>query len=212
MPAAIKIEFDVSKVAAQLELVQGTMNKLEPLMSGMAEALRPTAAAAGQLAPQPGSPGFSPLFGARKKRRRLAKQMVVATRLYPRNKVIVGVAGPRYARKGGANHGHLVEFGHRIASGRTRKGEARRELKREQKAGWTNELVYSERLKTLVYKHGAPHRNTIGARIVPSAGVVAPKPFLAPAVTRTRGAAQGHFESSVSRFINEALKAVKGDG
>lgn len=49
-----------------------------------------------------------------------------------------------------ANYAHLIEYGHRIAAGGT--------LTRIQRPGWTPELVWSKRLKTLVFKHGAPKR------------------------------------------------------
>lgn len=208
MGARISIKFDVSDVAAKLSLVQSTMGRIDALTRGMEDALRPVAAAAGRIAPQPGSSGYTTRYGKRAKRPHLKDQMIVASRLYPRKKVIVGVAGPRYAKRNGANFAHNVEDGHRIAGGHG-KG---RQLRVMQKAGWTNELVWSKRLRTMVYKHGAPRRNRMGATIVQSAGNVAPRPFLEPAADQNKATAQNVFTNAVGRFVDEALAPMKTNG
>ena len=68
------------------------------------------------------------------------------------------VVGPQRAFKGKqvgrdpANYAHLIEYGHRIAA------HGSGTLKPIQKPGWTPELVWSKKLQTMVFKHGAPRR------------------------------------------------------
>jgi len=51
-----------------------------------------------------------------------------------------------------ANYAHLIEYGHRIGA------HGSGTLKPIQKPGWTPELVWSKKLQTMVFKHGAPRR------------------------------------------------------
>lgn len=201
--ATVRIEFDLAPIAEKLKLCQTAISKLDTLAKSMEAALKPTADMAGRFVQQPGFPGYTPRQGARKTKPKLFQQMRVTSRIYPRKKVIVGVAGPKWPQ--GA-HGQLVELGHRIASG-SGKG---RQLKVQQAKGWTNELVWSTKLRTMIYKHGAPKRNKIGARIVASGGFVQPKPFLAPATEATKGSAQAKFEEAVGKFVDDACKVMNG--
>ena len=78
---------------------------------------------------------------------------------------------------------HLVLFGHRIATGGT--------LIRKQREGWTPELVWSTKHRTMVFKHGAPKRTARSKRTGVAGGgtskrYVAGKNFLLIAAMRTR--------------------------
>ena len=57
-----------------------------------------------RLCPKPGYPGDDPT------KKPLNKTITTVWRQY--GSTVMTVTGPRYAKKDGGNHGHLVEFGH----------------------------------------------------------------------------------------------------
>lgn len=103
-----------------------------------------------------------------------------------------------------ANYAHLIEYGHRVATGGV--------LERIQKPGWTPELVWNTRLKTMVYKHGAPKRNSPSARIGKQTGYVKAQPFMRPAWDAGRRQAERTIVEEVRAGIKRitAKYAVKG--
>jgi hypothetical protein len=187
MAASVRIEFDLEPIRVKLDLVAGAMSKLETLGSAMKAALQPTAKAASSLVSQEGMSDYTPRRGKRAGKPKLKDQMRATSRIYPRRKVIVGVAGPQYKRIGGGNHGHLVEFGHRVVTG----GSVARVGK------WASKGVASARSVARTGK----------GRV---AGQVAGKPFLEPAAERTKASAQAHFEGAVGKFVDAALRAMNG--
>jgi hypothetical protein len=184
MAASVRIEFDLEPIRAKLDLVAGAMGKLETLGSAMKAALQPTAKAASSLVSQDGMSDYTPRRGKRAGKPKLKDQMRATSRIYPRRKVIVGVAGPQYPR---GSHGHLVERGHRIAVG----GSMARVGKFAAKG-----IAAARRVD-----------RTGKGRV---AGQVAGKPFLEPAAERTKASAQAHFEGAVGKFVDAALRAMHG--
>jgi hypothetical protein len=184
MAASVKIEFDLAPIKAKLDLTEGALKKLEVLRDAMKAALQPTAKAASSLVSQEGMSDYTPRRGKRAGKPKLKDQMRATSRIYPRRKVIVGVAGPQYPK--GA-HGHLVERGHRVVAG----GSVTRIGK------FAHKIVSDAKRVARTGK----------GRVV---GQVAGKPFLEPAADRTKASAQAHFEGAVAKFVDAALRAMNG--
>lgn len=189
----VGITFNLQPIEAALAAGIEAAKKMEALNAGMRYALRPIQQAAAKKARQPGMAWYNkPRPGsARAARKRLFEQIIIQTRPYYESKKVLGLVGPAYSPfGGGANHGHLVEHGHRVS----RAGTLRR--------------IGANKAKR-------PPRSKLGAAFDGSgsaSGRARAFPFLEPAVAQTRVDVQRRFESSVVKYINKALAGVGRNG
>lgn len=189
----VGITFNLQPIQDALAAGLDAAKKMEALNAGMRYALRPIQQAASKKARQPGMAWYNmPRPGsARAARKRLFEQIIIQTRPYYEAKKVLGLVGPRYSPfGGGANHGHLVEHGHRVA----RAGTLVRVGKNREKR---------------------PPRSKLGAAFDGRGRVVGHArafPFLAPAVAQTRIDVQRRFETSVVKYIDKALAGVGRNG
>ena len=189
----VGVLFDLRPIADALDSAITNGRKMEILASGVRDALRPVQREASRKARQPGMAWYEkPRPGSpRAARKRLFEQIIIQARPYYESKKVLGLVGPRYSPfGGGANHGHLVEHGHRVANKGTLRRSGRNASKR-------------------------PPRSKLGQPFAGNAAVIGQArafPFLAPAVESTRLDVQRRFEKSVLRYINKALEKVGRNG
>lgn len=189
----VGITFDLRPIQDALSAGLDAAKKMEALNAGMRYALRPIQQAAAKKARQPGMAWYDmPRPGsARAARKRLFEQIIIQTRPYYESKKVLGLVGPAYSPfGGGANHGHLVEHGHRVA----RRGTLARSGANKSKR---------------------PPRSSFGQAFSGRGSVVGQArafPFLAPAVAQTRIDVQRRFEASVVKYIDKALAGVGRNG
>ena len=137
--------------------------------------------------------------GYRRKKGKHLYQTIGHRLKYYKNKASILVAvGPIY-RQGGW-HSHLVEFGHRIVRGGTL----------APKPDWTPELIWNAKLKTMVFKYGAPRRTKTGrthkGKVV---GVVAGKPFQEPAWGVNKSKVLSNFENAFKQSLQSLVDKMK---
>ena len=184
-------QFELSgwdELAAQLDRIDDTLTGRvqEEMAKAGGEVI---AARARQLCPKGDSKRGK--YRLKKRIKPLALLIKVETRRYDGGKVLA-VVGPD---RDGGQHGHLVEFGHDIVVGG--KGDPK------QKEGWTPELVWNEKLKTMVFKHGAPRRLKIGSQRGKTVGRARKFPFLRPAFDETKSQQYAAMEAVVARTVRE---------
>jgi hypothetical protein len=110
----IKIDIDAKAALAHLDRIANMAKRAEVIQSAIADAMQPMIFAAKSIVQQPGKPGYNKRYWPRGSKKMLRDTIGQVSRIYQNR--IVGVAGP--LAPAGA-HGHLVEFGHRIARGGT---------------------------------------------------------------------------------------------
>lgn len=181
----IRFSANFDAVLAKMEEAQSRLAKTGALDYAATVALFPIKTKASQLVTQPGRSDYTPRYGkVRKSRLPLKDLMVINTRAYRNKNRFVGVVGPMYAKRGGGNHGHLVERGHRIVRG----GSAERVGK------------YAGKLAPLA------KNKTRGTGSI--AGQVDGKPFLAPAVAQHQNTVEKAFVDAIANWISDTARGV----
>lgn len=179
--AVAEIRVDATAALAALDRVIGAAAKLDAIKSGMADAMAPVVAASRAIVQQPGKPEYWQRTGSRKTRKHLRDTIGTNVRVY--NKVIYGVAGPQYPA--GAS-GHLVEHGHRIASGGSVARIGKFAKKRTPKAA---------------------NGRTGRGRVI---GIARPRPFMRPAMDQVRASVLSSLTATITAHIERAAAAGGG--
>lgn len=207
--ASATVTVDSKRVEAALTSVSAAVNG-RAVKNGLRAGVRTIANAAIQRVQQPGSSGYYEATGGVRKGRKASKPMLRQSIGYvvrePRTGVLEGRAGPTW--RDGA-HGHLLEGGHRQATGGTivsRREEALQKLidagrltvrQKRSIAGWVHR-----------FRKSGKSRRVHQGKVV---GFVAPRPFLSPAVQAVGQQAADKMIRSITTTIKRAATiAAKG--
>ena len=180
--ATVNVTMDVSDAFKKLDAIPIFFRGMA-VEKALKAAAGPIRRAAQNKVQQPGKPGYYARYGAtrttfgRRPKRKQGKKMLRDTIGYDVSRdhnIITLKIGPKYPA--GA-HGHLVEHGHDVVTGGTKRQKARK--------GW------------------APKSRTGRTGMGVVAGRAQPFPFLEPAAQQSEQQALQRFNAAINRYIRE---------
>jgi hypothetical protein len=194
----IKFNMDARAAIANIDRIASAAGRIEALQSSVKEAVQPIIATAKSLVQQPGKPGYWKRYGQKKRKKHLRDTIGSTVRIYAR--ALVGVVGP--LAPAGA-HGHLVEFGHRIATGGSVSRMGTPQIKwRPGKAGRKPKHVFAKGAPSARLRKDGTRRTGLGSVV----GQAQAFPFMAQAAEANESQVLGILTKAVARHIDAAAK------
>ena len=194
----IKISLDARPALAQLERIKSMAQRADIIAKASKEALQPIIDAAKRMVQQPGSPGYNKRYWPRGSKKHLRDTIGQVTRIYQNH--VVGVAGP--LAPAGA-HGHLIEFGHRVARGGTLVRTKTTPIKWRPGGSGRQPKHSFRRGSTPISRGGIAG----GGRVVSNARAF---PFIKPAADANESRASGIMLAALQEHITRAVNAAGG--
>jgi hypothetical protein len=192
----IKINIDARAALEHLDKIASMAKRADVIAAATKEALQPTIDAARRIVQQPGKPGYNKRYWPRGSKKMLRDTIGQLTRVYERH--IVGVAGPQ--APAGA-HGHLIEFGHRIARGGTLVRQRTQPIKWRPGGRGRPPKHSFTRGSTPISRGGV----TGGGKVVGNAN---PFPFMAPAAAEALERSKALMIAGLQRHIEQAIQSA----